>query len=309
MIIVREVTAPPSTPATPPTPTSKLREFSVSLVGVDGSEWDLSNGPVRLLGGIKMLGTAKPTHWHGSSPALDGSVWQGMRTAMRDDSVLPIAIDGNRDSVKWRELEDDFFKAIDPRGTFTVTVARPDSQARSLTLRYADGGDPESTVDPMTRAFSTYAVECVAADPFWRGEKVIRRYEAEEAPELFPGPPFHIGSSNTIASGKADNPGDVDTWPKWTVTGPSTAFTVGVGKSTVQQSGTLAAGEKRIVDMNPAHRVVVDDTGKDQWVELIQADFAPIPPGQNVNLSMELTGAAAGTSIQLEYTPGYRRAW
>lgn len=308
MIIVRETTAPQQS-ISPERSSSNIQSLSVVMTGVDGSTWDLIDGPATLLGGIKMLGTAKPTHWHRESPAIDGSVWQGMRTPMRDDPVLPIRIDGDRDSTRWRELEDEFFKAIDPRGEFAVTVTRPDAQSRTLRLRYADGGDPDSNTDPMLYAFSTYVIECVAADPFWRGETIVREFRAEEQHQFFPGPPFYINSSNTTTDGKTSNPGDVEAWPKWTVGGPSTAWKVGVGASVVEQAAVLLAGEERIVDEHPAHRSVRDGNGKDRWSELLRADFAPIPPGEDVGLSLDLQGVQEGTYIRLEYTPGYRRAW
>lgn len=310
MIILPAVVVTPPDTGNPPFVPPYIDErvgLGVMLVGVDGSTWDLYDGPVRLLSGSTGFGTPKPTHWWRESPAIDGGRWQGMRTGIRDTISMPIYIH-DPDSLGWRDTDAAFFDAISPDGECQMMVTTPDAETRTLTMRFVDGGDAQYDVDPLLLRYGAYSLQFAAADPYWLTDPIVQTFQNATAQPLFPGPPFNINPANTLASGVASNPGDVAAWPRWKITGPFTAFTVGVGDSIVQWSGSKPSGYV-VVDMDPRARTIVDEAGADAWLQVTEADFAPIPAGADVPLSLDVAGGTGTTSIELAFTPRYRRAW
>lgn len=286
------------------------QRFGFALIGVDGSTWDLHDGPVMALPGTSGFGSPSPEHWWRTSPTLAGSSWQGMRVPQRD-AVLPVHIAADS-SLEWRDVDAAFFTALGDGATeCNWVVVTPDAKVRTLPVRFAGGGDVEYERDPMLVMGAAYALTFTAGDPYWRGEPVSESFTDEVAPLPFfatSGGVVNIGYSRSIATATVSNPGDVDAWPQWTVTGPVTAFTVGVGADTVQYVGTVTAGQTVVVDTDPRRRTIKRGA-TDAWLQVTQADFVPIPPGSDVELSMSVTGATTATNVNVSFTPRYRKAW
>lgn len=285
------------------------QRFALGMIGVDGSVWDLHNGPVMALPGTSGFGSPAPEHWWRTSPSLAGSSWQGSRVPHRE-VVLPVHIAADS-ALGWRDVDAAFFSALgDGTQECTWVVATPDAKLRTLPLRFSGGGDVEYERDPMLILGAAYALTFTAGDPYWRGEPVSETFGDEAAQPFFAtsGGVVTLSSSRAIATATVTNPGDVDAWPKWTVTGPVTAFTVGVGTTTVNYTGTVAAGQVVVVDTDPRKRTIKRGT-TDAWLQVTQADFVAIPPGRDVQLSMSVTGATYATSVAVEFVPRYRKAW
>lgn len=308
MIIVETGTTPDENTPPPVRPHINPRHrLGVMLTGVDGSTWDLYDGPVRLLSGATGFGSARPEHRWKTSPAIDGSTWGGARTPHRE-LTLPVYIH-TPSSLEWRDVDAAFFDAIDPAGECTLTVVTPEGRWREIDVRYDDGGDAQLDVDPLLLRYATYALSFVAADPYWHGQSIVRQFMTGEIRDLFPGPPFDINPSNIIGLATVTNPGDVDAWPVWTVDGPFSAFTIGLGDATVEWEGSVTAGQSIVIDMHPRMLTIRDGSGGDRWDGTTKVEFAAIPPGDDVDLGLSLTGATAETRISLQFTPRYRRAW
>ena len=282
--------------------------LGVLLTGGDGSTWDLyGGGPVRLQSGAR-LGVADPEHWRRTAPAIDGSFYQGMRTpASRPFYPVRITTDT---SQEWIDTYRAFMSAIDGSRECQVTVVAPSGSARTLTVRYEEGMDNETDVDPVRMRHAVYPLAWQADDPYWHTTPIAKRYEVREALPLFAPPSqnppavFNFGSGEAISEGLVTNPGDVLAWPKWTITGPFSSATVGVGDATLVFGTPIAAGQKRVVDTSPFRR---NRLPEEQWLEITDANFAAIPPGEDVALTMNLSGPAVGATIELEFTPSYRR--
>ena len=57
--------------------------------------------------------------------------------------------------------------------------------------------------------------------------------------------------------------------------------------------------------------IINGNTGDNLWPLMGTAaiDFASIPPGGTVPITIQVTGASSGTSVYVRVTPYYRRAW
>lgn len=307
MIIVQVEQAPPV--VEPELPPVAVIEYGVglTLVGTDGTSWDLADGPVYALAGTSGLGAPDADHWWREAAAFDGSSHLGVRVPQRE-VTLPVQVQV-QDALEWARIDRALWKGLDPRGECRLIVTTPEATSRYLPLRYVNGGNVDLEIDPYIMGESVYPLAFTAGDPYWLGAEVSVLYVAINDAALFPGPPFNINPSNTISHSTVANPGDEPAWPRWDITGPYTAATVGVGGSVVTLSTPILAGESRTIDMDPRRRTVTTGTGADAWLEVTEATFAPIPPGDAVDLDLDLTGSGTGTSVELTFDPRYRRAW
>lgn len=309
MIIVADgvVVEPPPVPGPVVFPAIPRVGVDVYLTGVDGSVWDLVNGPVRLQAGAK-LAYAEPEHLTRSSPALDGADWYGFRTPP-GEMFLPVRVE-DATSLGWRDVDAAFAAAVDPSGEVTVTVVTPDALARSATGRYTSGLDATFERDPLMMRHAVYGLTLATNDPFWRSPRLSAQFSLAAPAPFFPGPPWTLNPGRITNTATVSNPGSVPAWPRWTVTGPFTSFTVGVGAAVVTLVATVPAGSSRIVDMDPRRRSIVTGAGADAWAEVTAAAFTPIPTGQDVPLLVDVVGGTAGTTtVTLELTPAHRKPW
>lgn len=280
--------------------------------GWDGSVWDLltyADSGVLLMRGVRGLG--KPTHdrYSSQSPALAGSRWRGYRTTERE-VFWPVAVYADTANSRWVATDRAFWRTMHPGRPGTWTITQPSGEVRSLVCRFVDDGAQVFDVDPLTAGWTAYGVTLVADEqPFWSGQTITRTFRASAASDFYGGsggPPFYISSASTLASAAITNPGDVEAYPVWTITGPTTSVSVGLAGNLVDVPFTLATGVSLVIDSRPTAQTAVDSLGVERTAELGSANFAAIPPGESVPLTLTMAGTGI---VQVDLTPLYDRAW
>lgn len=297
----------PTVPPEPPPIVHPVFGFGIRLIGTDTTDWDLAQGPVYALAGLKGFGAPDAEHWWRETAAFDGSDHLGLRIPMRPVE-LPVEVKASTEA-EWLDADRLLAKGLDPRGECRLIVTTPDAVSRYLPMRYVRGLDTEIEIDPMLDQQSVYPLELAAGDPYWRGAEVVTRFVATTPVAFFPGPPFVINEDNTVATALVTNPGDEPAWGTWVIDGPYTSATVGIGASLVTLSTPILAGQQRVIDMNPRAQTIVDENGVDCRLEATVVKFVPIPAGVNVELNLNIVGSAVGTRIELRFDPRFRRAW
>jgi len=116
---------------------------------------------------------------------------------------------------------------------------------------------------------------------------------------------LNVSSASKLASAAMTNQGDLEAWPVWTVKGPVTSVTVGVDGRTVQWNVALTADDILVIDTDPTVQSAWLN-GVDVTAQLGSADFAPIPAGDELPLSLTMAGTG---SVEAAITPRYFRAW
>jgi hypothetical protein len=171
-----------------------------------------------------------------------------------------------------------------------------------------DDGNHSFQWDPMHRGWASYGVTLVADDPFWTGESVRRVWSDGEDVDSFnpgPGAVIKVASASQLSSAVMTNQGDLEAWPVWTVKGPVTSVTVGVDGRTVQWNVALTASDTLVIDTDPTVQCAWLN-GVDVTAQLGSADFAPIPAGHELPLSLTMAGTG---SVEATITPRFFRAW
>lgn len=298
-----------SLPAPPPPRVSPWQTLVVVWVGWDGSVWNLNSGAegVRLLkDGVEGLHFPPITKWSSSSPVVPGKRSRGWQSDARE-VFWPVQIRG-ASSEAFRELYDAFFTTIHPDRAGEWMV-RAGEQVRRLRLTGTFDTSHNDPLDPYLRGRAVYGVTLEAEQPYWEGESFsVGPWLAADGVDFFdPGgsPLFHISSSHTAASAEMTNPGDVDAYPVWTVTGPMSDIELGVGTRIIDVPFAVADGEVLVIDTDPRN-ITATVNGVDATEDLGFQSFAPIPAKATTPLHVEATGEG---SITVSLTPLYFRAF
>jgi Phage tail protein len=103
------------------------------------------------------------------------------------------------------------------------------------------------------------------------------------------------------------NPGDVSTFPTWTLTGPFTSITATQAETgkTWTIGYSAAAGDVLTLVTVPGRTSLVNISGANQWDKLNAGyQLWPLVPGTNT-IQMTIAGATAASSAQLTFNPRY----
>lgn len=305
MAYLRGITNRPTPPEPPPAYNPWLRTRHI-LHGWDGSTWELNGreGVYLMPESIEGLGMPEIVNYTFESPIVHGSEWEGWRAKERD---VFFAVGIFQDSsAAWLEMKRKFWNIFRPGKLIRWEVILPDNEVYNLWIRFkADPGSIYSR-DPLKLGWAIYGITCFAEQPFWEGTPQVRLYEIGTQDSFIPvggGPPFNISSSQSISTATITNQGDVEAYMKWELRGPFSTATVGLGTLTTTV-GTANSGDVIVLDTDPAH-LTATKNGVDIMTTLSAFEFPPVPPGDNISLSLSLTGTGSITAI---FTPRYLRS-
>ena len=297
-------------PVVPAPPVNPWHRSVMTWTGWDGSEWDLSQprGGVFLTGqGVEGLGMPEHQAWVGTSPSVHGQFYRGFVVEPRQ-VFWPIYLYSDVGSEAWLELDRAFWRSLQPGKHGAWTVVTPKGGRRFLSCRFVDDGRHSVRMDPMLRGWASYGVSLIADNPFWTGEPARRTWSQSNGVNAFDAGPdyaLRISSASQLSTAAMTNEGDLEAWPVWTIKGPATSVTVGVDGATVQWTVQLFEGDTLVIDTDPTVQSAWLN-GVDVTSQLGSADFAPIPAGHELPLSLTMAGTG---SVEAAITPRFFRAW
>lgn len=291
----------------------------------DGDVWDISSGAsgVVLNAGVRGMNMPPIQRYASKSPAQAGSRWHGFVTDERKP-FWPLEIYNDGGSQAWIDHNRRFWSSLLPYKTGEWTIVQPGGEARSLTCRFEDDGDPEQDLAAEVQGWFLYGITLVAEQPYWKGEPVRQSFRQGGGPVNFLGggdvatagfgPPFVISSGSTLATASIGNPGQLPVWPTWTLYGPFSSASVGVGSKAVVVPFSVPAGSWLRVDTRPGQRRALVGTGDVSAItgtvrtrDLGPAtDFSAVDPGEPTSLAVSMIGTGR---IEVEITPLYYQAY
>jgi hypothetical protein len=174
-----------------------------------------------------------------------------------------------------------------------------------LRCRFRDDGGHAFDLIPQKTGWAKYGIYMDAEQPMWEGPEIARRFKAASSSTGFASYPWAIDSGHGASNATVDNPGDDDSWPLWEIQGPITSVTVGVNGRTVVAPVTLLAGDTLLIDTNPTAQTALKN-GVDVFTSLTATDWAPIPPGDGIPLTISITGTGI---VWCRFKPQHYRAW
>jgi hypothetical protein len=260
-------------------------------------------------GGVEGLGVAKTKAFVRQTPALAGQRFTGFSAEPRD-VFWPIAIDSSVDG--WKANQARLWGSLVPGeyGVWTVTL---DGVSRTLECRFSGDGGVPYTGDPSVKGLESAGISLVADDPWWKGPQFLAQFQPVEDVRPFfavtSDRVFNLMSSSTVASATVANSGDVEAWPKYTITGPVSEFSATISGGIVSSVTNVVDGAVLVIDTDPTvQRAVLTVAGVASTVtrDLVGVDWRPVPAGGEVSLDVTLQGTG---SLVVSFLPRFYRAW
>ncbi|MFZ4143395.1 phage tail protein [Streptomyces griseoincarnatus] len=313
------ITAPVVTPEEPTTPPVEIPEIgyaTITYIDPAGTRWpmtDLTADWYTLAEGVSGLGAAP--YVLTSDPHPRGGARLRHVQAQPRTIVWPVLVKGadhTAFTANWRNLARAFTRTL-REGPGTLEVARPDGSARRIAVYYSSGWDGQGrTATGITWDSAVLTLWC--EDPYWEDvqAQTVHRESGALVDFLVPYPT--VSSSQVLGATTVTNPGDVEVWPEWTVTGPASAITFTrddgaefVLDMTATAHGALLTGETVTISTDPPR--VRSGTGENlvaglNWPEAV---LWSLPPGETA-VTFQLDGAATGSAVDLTYHPRYETA-
>jgi hypothetical protein len=282
----------------------------------DGTVWDISQGisGVVLQAGVRGMHMPPIQRYSSKMPALAGSIWRGAVTDERE-VFWPVKVYQDNSTIDWISHNQRFWHGFRPDQTGLWSVIQPDAnglagERRSLRVRFASEDNDADDIAPELQGWAVYGINLIAESPYWCGDTVTKTFQATSPTNYYGptgyGPPFYISSGLSAATASITNPGDVEAWPVWTIYGPTTSVSVGLGGRAVTFPMSIAANSWVALDSSPTSQQALTDTGVDVTAQLGTVDFAPIPPGTEVPLTIAITGTG---QVAVSILPRYYRAY
>jgi hypothetical protein len=322
-LITAPVVAPEVPPETaPPVEVPGVGYATITYVDPTGTRWpmtDLSRDWYALADGVSGLGAAPYTLT--SDPHPRGGARLRHVQAQPRTVVWPVLVKG-RDHVafqdNWRALARAFTRTL-REGPGLLEVALPDGRVRQLEVHYADGWDGRGQAATGI-TWDSAVVTLWCEDPYWVSTEpvIVHRETGTQVDYLVPYP--SVSSSQVLGETTVTNPGDVDVWPTWVITGPASAITFTRQARTASETdqaftltmadtvhGVLLAGETVTVSTDPPR--VRSGTGENliDGLDWPGAVLWSLPPGETP-VVFQLDGAAAGSAVDLTFYPRYETA-
>lgn len=309
----------------------------------DGNEWALSNSNEDL-GWFTLMG---PSGW-GAAPieiTTDQLPRGGesVRAISSKPAILqwPLEIFGASHGQfvdRYHQISRAFTLTTRRQRPGVLRVQRPNGEVRQVEAFYSDGLGGE---DAQNHLFARPVISLFCPEGKWRANEAIiveRSFtptvggEDPEEPEpiSFYDPFISVTSSKVVGTpgggdggggGGGDdpdslttisNPGDVEAWPVWTITGPLTqlrAWNVTLG---TRWALTYPLGAEQTITITTDQPTVrgpgdVNLSKYIDWFNTAGTELWPLTDGTNV-VGLEADGATATTHVQMAFTPRYDAA-
>jgi hypothetical protein len=301
----------------PPVEVPEVGYATITYVDPAGTRWpmtDLTADWYTLADGVSGMGAAPYTLT--SDPHPRGGARLRHVQAQPRVIVWPVLVKGadhQQFTDNWRSLARAFTRTL-REGPGLLEVARPDGRVRQIPVYYQDGWDGRGqTATGITWDSAVLTLWC--EDPYWVDRLPVTVHRETGTLVDFLAPYPSISSGQVLGATTVTNPGDVEVWPTWTITGPATRITFtreDTGERFIIDPSTidvaeLGAGETVVVSTDPPS---VRGPGGANWIGALnwpEAALWSLPPG-DTPVTFQLDGAGPGSAVDLTYHPRYETA-
>ncbi|MER6102402.1 phage tail domain-containing protein [Streptomyces sp. NPDC001832] len=249
------------------------------------------------------------------SPNLDGSMVRGARASARP-VLLPIFVYGI-DRKTLRQFKAKLANALNPKFGYSVlTFIEQDGVPRRLNCYYTGGMEGSEGVGASGFTWISYGIQLTAADPWFYGDTEVAANWSFGTDQPFLADPFLpmtlLRGTTSTGALTIYNPGDIEAWPVWEITGPLKRFELtgpdGTSFGIPVQPGEVDAvpeGRTLTVDCRPGYKTVTDDEGK-IYFPLLSANPSlwSVPPGISTANADLLAGSGTST-VKMTLFPRY----
>lgn len=281
---------------------------TITFFAPDNSEVDFSSSYADLLWGIAGRFMPKIDFVEEETAGREGARIRRVKVPPREVAV-PVFFRGTSRTDLRAQLRTVVRRLYPVPGDGRLQVVAEDGQVRELVCRYSEGLQGEETKENGgTLGLKTLLVFRAAEDPFWRDVvPTDLSFSSGTPPPFFPFFPLRLASSSIFGDITIDNPGDVEAWPIWTITGPAGGATL-TNETTgevIVLSTMLGDGRRIFIDTTPGIKTVTYDDGTNLYPDLDpSSSLFALQPGENT-ITVDLIGSTDDSSVEISYRPRY----
>jgi hypothetical protein len=227
---------------------------------------------------------------------------------------LPLEVAG-ADRAAFRALIRTLAYALSPaRGAGKLRVRIAGGAARDLTCRCLSGFEGDEGLQAGVDTWRDSLLHFRATDPYWydTAPQLVPFGAGAGAALFFPFFPIRLLPNAILADVVVTNPGDVEAWPIWHITGPGSTIVLTLTQGTTTQSleldTTLLGGETITVDTRPGAKTITSGTGASLWATLAPLSALWALPSGASTVRVGMAGSTSASSVLLDYTPRYSTA-
>ena len=195
-----------------------------------------------------------------------------------------------------------------------LEIARPDGTRRRIAVIYQDGFEGQGA-QGIGIISDTAILTLYCQDPYWIDPVPVTEGREYGVGVDYLDPYPQVSSGQILGVTTLTNPGSVEAWPTWTITGPADLVTVtneGTGEEFILDPagvdhGPLLDGEQVVVTTDPPR---VRGPEGETWTGALNwpgATLWALRRGVN-NVSFQLDGADAGSRVQVSFNARYEMA-
>lgn len=196
-----------------------------------------------------------------------------------------------------------------------LELRQEDGQRRRIMARYNGGLEGVEDKDTGGETWYRCVIKLLCPDPYWFDPvPIVYTYEFVGTPVPFLGDPFlplNISPGEVIGPTTITNPGEVLSWPVWTIHPPADELVltdVDNGAS-IPIAAAVPDGLTLSIVTQPGLTDVRLSDGTDYWPALYGSpEFWSIPPG-TTNVDLDLTTPGPGSKVELSFYARYESAW
>lgn len=241
-----------------------------------------------------------------NTPLLDGEQLDDVYADTRE-IYLPMLVTGRTES-EFRSRTNELVADIFPfRGEGRLEVAQADGKRRSIPVIYQEGMEGSDAITDGGERWWKFGLKLRALSPWWEGVPVTQSWSYSDPVTFLPITPRKVASSQVLGDATLFNDGDVETYPSWAITSPADTV-VAQRVDTGEQFAVdrpIPTGRKLSVVTAPRLTDVRLDDGTAYARYLRNGSALWRLPAGTSKLSLQVTGAAAGTVVTVAYTPRY----
>lgn len=237
--------------------------------------------------------------------ASEGLRWRRTRRGGRV-IVFPVTILADD-----RQAVEDKLRALvrliqDDETTPRLVGLYPDGHKVYTEFHYSSGGDHTYGTDTDGRSRVDWTLNLVCESPYWTSDVAISYSigPANAGRGLLPKlSRLQVSSSQTIGTVQLENPGDVESYPVWTIRGPGDAGFLAQRNDGQSFTFIEALGASDVITVDTLKKTVTDQNGDDRYDILGPAPkLFSIPKGKS-NFTVVLTGTSPATLISMYFNP------
>jgi hypothetical protein len=216
---------------------------------------------------------------------------------------------------QWRAVAKAFTQTT-RLGPGELEIARPDGSARRVQAYYQEGFAGQAKQG--YGIYSDFAVlTLLCEDPYWRDVQALSIHREYGTPADFQDPYPTVSSSQVLGDTVLTNPGDVEAWPSWVITGPAALVTATNNRrgesfdldpdAASISHGDLVGGEQVTISTDPPQVRFQDGsnwTGALNWPGAV---LWPLDPGES-EVTFQLDDSGPGSAVDLSFYPRFETA-